>query len=44
MIENSRLDALYTYIEEQMNRADITEEMYNILQFIQDELGNVLYD
>ena len=44
MIRNDRLDALYDYIGEQMNRPDITEEMYNVLQYIQDELGNVIYD
>ena len=41
--EYNKLDALYDYIEEQKQRADINEDTYNILQKISDTIANIIY-
>lgn len=42
--KEEKLNALYDYIEEQKNRADINEVAYNILQDIQDRLSEIIYN
>ena len=41
--EFNTLDNLWNYIAEQRDRSDISEDTYNILQKISDEIGNLIY-
>ena len=43
MTDFEKLDALYDYIENKKNQIDIDEKTYNILEYIQTELSNVIY-
>lgn len=41
--EYNKLDALYDYVEEQKERADIDEDTYNILEKVSDTITSIIY-